>query len=68
MKKQKRGGVGKSSIVTRDEDFVVQIFTANTHTPCLFFSSEGLAFKIKAWKIPEGSQAQKVNLYLIFYL
>ena len=59
LKQQKRGGVGKSSIVTRDEDFVVQIFTANTHTPVLFFSSEGLAFKIKAWKIPEGSTSSK---------
>ena len=59
LKQQKRGGVGKSSIVTRDEDFVVQIFTANTHTPFLFFSSEGLAFKIKAWKIPEGSASSK---------
>jgi len=59
LKKQKRGGVGKSSIVTRDEDFVVQIFTANTHTPVIFFSSEGLAFKIKAWKIPEGSASSK---------
>ena len=51
--------MGKSSIVTRDEDFVVQIFTANTHTPVIFFSSEGLAFKIKAWKIPEGSASSK---------
>jgi len=59
LKQQKRGGVGKSSIVTRDEDFVVQIFTANTHTPVLFFSSEGLAFRIKAWKIPEGSTSSK---------
>ena len=59
LKQQKRGGVGKSSIVTRDEDFVVQIFTANTHTPFLFFSSEGLAYKIKAWKIPEGGTSSK---------
>jgi DNA gyrase subunit A len=59
LKKQKRGGVGKGNIVTRDEDFVVQIFTANTHTPVIFFSSEGLAFKIKAWKIPEGSPSSK---------
>jgi DNA gyrase subunit A len=59
LKKQKRGGVGKSNIVTRDEDFVVQIFTASTHTPVIFFSSEGLAFKIKAWKIPEGSPSSK---------
>jgi len=59
LKKQKRGGLGKTSIVTRDEDFVVQIFTVNTHTPVIFFSSEGLAFKIKAWKIPEGSASSK---------
>ena len=59
LKKQKRGGVGKTNIVTRDEDFVVQIFTANTHTPVIFFSSEGLAFKLKAWKIPEGTPSSK---------
>ena len=38
LKAQKRGGKGKSGISTREEDFVVQIFTANTHTPVLFFS------------------------------
>ena len=59
LKTQKRGGVGKSNIITRDEDFVIQIFTANTHTPVIFFSSEGLAFKIKAWKIPEGTANSK---------
>ena len=59
LKTQKRGGVGKTSIVTRDEDFVIQIFTANTHTPVLFFSSEGLAYRLKAWKIPEGSTSSK---------
>ena len=37
LKAQKRGGKGKSGISTREEDFVVQIFTANTHTPVLFF-------------------------------
>jgi DNA gyrase subunit A len=45
--------------VTRDEDFVVQIFTANTHTPVLFFSTQGLAYKIKAYKIPEGTASSK---------
>ena len=48
LKAQKRGGKGKSGISTREEDFVVQIFTANTHTPVLFFSTQGLAYKIKA--------------------
>ena len=44
---------------TREDDFVVQIFTANTHTPVLFFSTQGLAYKIKAHKIPEGTAASK---------
>ena len=59
LKAQKRGGSGKSGMSTRDEDFVVQIFTANTHTPVLFFSTQGLVYKIKAYKIPEGSATSK---------
>jgi DNA gyrase subunit A len=59
LKAQKRGGKGKTGISTRDEDFVVQIFTANTHTPVLFFSTQGLVYKIKAHKIPEGTAASK---------
>ncbi len=59
LKAQKRGGKGKTGIVTRDEDFVVQIFTANTHTPVLFFSTQGLVYKIKAYKIPEGTASSK---------
>ena len=59
LKAQRRGGKGKSGIVTREEDFVVQIFTANTHTPVLFFSTQGLVYRIKAYKIPEGTPASK---------
>ena len=59
LKSQKRGGKGKSGISTREDDFVVQIFTANTHTPVLFFSTQGLVYKIKAHKIPEGTAASK---------
>ena len=59
LKAQKRGGKGKTGIITREEDFVVQIFTANTHTPMLFFSTQGLVYKIKAYKIPEGTSASK---------
>ncbi len=59
LKAQKRGGKGKTGISTRSEDFVVQIFTANTHTPVLFFSTQGLVYKIKAHKIPEGTAASK---------
>ena len=59
VKKQKRGGKGKSGIKTRSEDSVVQALSVNTHTSLLFFSTEGLVYKIKAWKIPEGSAASK---------
>ena len=58
-KKQKRGGKGKSGITTRDQDSVVQTLSVNTHTSVLFFSTEGLVYKIKAWKIPEGSSSSK---------
>ncbi|MDB4231934.1 DNA gyrase subunit A [Candidatus Pelagibacter sp.] len=59
VKQQKRGGKGKSGITTRDEDSVVQTLSVNTHTSVLFFSTEGLVYKIKAWKIPEGSAISK---------
>jgi len=59
VKQQKRGGKGKSGIKTREEDSVVQTLSVNTHTSLLFFSTQGLAYKIKAWKIPEGSSSSK---------
>ena len=59
VKIQKRGGKGKAGIKTRDEDYVVQIFTANSHTPILFFSTQGLVYKLKVWKIPQGSAGSK---------
>jgi len=59
VKIQKRGGKGKTGIKTRDEDYVIQIFTANSHTPVLFFSTQGLVYKLKAWKIPQGLASSK---------
>ena len=59
VKIQKRGGKGKTGITTRNEDSVVQALSVNTHTSVLFFSTEGLVYRIKAWKIPEGSSASK---------
>ena len=59
VKQQKRGGKGKSGMKTRDDDSVVQTLSVNTHTSVLFFSTEGLAYKLKAWKIPEGSLSSK---------
>ena len=59
VKTQKRGGKGKAGMKTRDEDYVVEIFTANSHTPVLFFSTQGLVYKLKAWKIPQGTANSK---------
>ena len=59
VKTQKRGGKGKTGITTRNEDSVVQTLSVNTHTSVLFFSTEGLVYRVKAWKIPEGSAASK---------
>ena len=59
VKQQKRGGKGKTGIKTREEDSVVQTLSVNTHTSVLFFSTEGLVYKIKAWKVPEGSPTSK---------
>ncbi|MEH3145416.1 MAG: DNA gyrase subunit A [Methylobacterium frigidaeris] len=49
---QRRGGKGRSGMATRDEDFVTRLFVANTHTPVLFFSSQGQAYKEKVWRLP----------------
>ena len=59
IKQQKRGGKGKTGITTRNEDSVVQTLLVNTHTSVLFFSTEGLVYRIKAWKIPVGSSSSK---------
>ena len=56
---QKRGGKGRAGMKTNDEDFVTQVFTASTHDNMLFFSSSGLAYKLKTWKIPESSPTAK---------
>lgn len=49
---QKRGGKGRSGMSTRDEDFVTRLFVASTHTPVLFFSDQGQAYKEKVWRLP----------------
>lgn len=49
---QRRGGKGRSGMSTRDEDFVTRIFVANTHTPVLFFSSDGQVYRHKVWRLP----------------
>jgi DNA gyrase subunit A len=49
---QRRGGKGRSGMQTKDEDFVTRLFVADTHTPVLFFSSRGMAYKMKVWRLP----------------
>ena len=52
---QARGGKGRSGMSTKDEDFLTRLFVANTHTPILFFSSRGIVYKEKVWRLPIGS-------------
>ena len=52
---QRRGGRGRAGMQTRDEDFVSQVFVANTHTPVLFFTSRGMVYQLKVYKLPIGT-------------
>ena len=52
---QRRGGKGRSGMSTKDEDFVTRLFVANTHTPMLFFSSIGMVYKLKVWRLPQST-------------
>ncbi|MBN9290907.1 MAG: DNA gyrase subunit A, partial [Hyphomicrobium denitrificans] len=52
---QRRGGKGRSGMSTRDEDFVTQLFVTSTHTPVLFFSSRGMCYRMKVWRLPPAS-------------
>jgi len=63
---QGRGGKGRAGMATRDEDFVTNLFVASTHAPMLFFSSNGMVYKLKVWRLPEarisGKGKAMVNL------
>jgi DNA gyrase subunit A len=52
---QRRGGRGRSGMATREEDFVSQVFVANTHVPVLFFSSRGIVYQLKVYRLPLGT-------------
>jgi len=56
---QGRGGKGRAGMATRDEDFVTSLFVASTHAWLLFFSSTGMAYKLKVWRLPEARIAGK---------
>jgi DNA gyrase subunit A len=63
---QGRGGKGRAGMATREEDFVTSLFVASTHAPLVFFSSTGMAYKLKVWRLPEaritGKGKAMVNL------
>jgi DNA gyrase subunit A len=52
---QRRGGKGRAGVAMREEDFVTKLFVANTHTPILFFSSLGMVYRMKVWRLPVGN-------------
>mgnify|MGYP002622913538 FL=1 len=51
---QRRGGKGRAGMQMKDEDFVTRVFVASTHAPILFFSSSGMVYKLKTWRLPQG--------------
>jgi len=59
FRSQRRGGKGLSSMATKEEDFVTTLFVANTHTQLLFFTTDGMVYKLKTWRLPLGSRTAK---------
>jgi len=56
---QARGGKGRSGMATKDEDAITNLFVTSTHTPVLFFSTHGKAYRMKVWRLPEGGPATR---------
>ncbi|MHA3913439.1 DNA gyrase subunit A [Halovulum sp. GXIMD14793] len=56
---QKRGGKGLQGMDTKDEDFVTRLFVANTHTQLLFFTTDGMVYKLKTWRLPQGGRSAR---------
>ncbi len=59
FREQKRGGKGLSGMTMKEEDFVTRLFVANTHTPLLVFTTDGMAYKIKCWRLPQGGRTTR---------
>lgn len=59
FRSQRRGGKGISGMQTKDEDVVTTLFVANTHTQLLFFTTDGMAYKLKTWRLPLGGRTAK---------
>ena len=56
---QRRGGKGLSGMATKEDDVVTTLFVANTHTQLLFFTTNGMVYKLKTWKLPIGGRTSK---------
>lgn len=56
---QRRGGKGRNAMTTKEDDYVSQLFVANTHTPLIFFSSKGMCYQLKTYKLPEAAANAK---------
>ncbi len=61
---QHRGGKGRSGMATKDEDAVTRVFSASTHAPVLFFSSGGKAYKLKVWRLPQGTPTSRGKAFI----
>ncbi|MFK7876251.1 MAG: DNA gyrase subunit A [Paracoccaceae bacterium] len=59
FRSQKRGGKGVSGMQTKEEDVVTTLFVANTHTQLLFFTTDGMVYKLKTWRLPQGGRTAK---------
>ncbi|WP_424977468.1 DNA gyrase subunit A [Leisingera sp. S232] len=56
---QKRGGKGVSGMQTKEEDVITTLFVANTHTQLLFFTTDGMVYKLKTWRLPQSGRTGK---------
>ncbi len=59
FRSQRRGGKGLSGMATKEEDVVTTLFVANTHTQLLFFTTDGMVYKLKTWRLPQGGRTAK---------
>ncbi|MGR3594152.1 DNA gyrase subunit A [Limimaricola soesokkakensis] len=59
FRSQRRGGKGLGSMQTKEDDVVTSLFVANTHDQMLFFTTEGMVYKLKCWRLPLGSRTAR---------
>lgn len=61
---QHRGGKGRSGVAMKEDDAVVGVFSASTHTPVLFFATNGKAYKLKTWRLPLGNPQSRGKAFV----